>query len=41
MIPPAPTRIVLVPAATWAITTEVAALAMPSALWCSASQKRL
>jgi hypothetical protein len=41
MIPPAPTRIVCVPAATCAIRTAVAALAMPVALWCSASQKRL
>ena len=41
MIPPAPTRIVVRPAATWAITTAVAALAMPETLWCSASQKRL
>ena len=40
MIPPEPTRIVDVPAATWAITTAVAALAIPTALWCSASQKR-
>ena len=31
----------LVPAATCAITTAVAALAIPAALWCSASQKRL
>ncbi len=40
MIPPAPTRIVFVPPATCAITTAVAALAIPIALWCSASQKR-
>ncbi len=40
MMPPAPTRMVLVPAATWPITTAVAALAMPGMLWCSASQKR-
>ena len=32
MMPPAPTRIVEVPAATWAMTTEVAALAMPGML---------
>jgi hypothetical protein len=32
MIPPAPTRMVEVPAATWAITTAVAALAMPALL---------
>ena len=41
MIPPAPTLIDVVPAATCAITTAVAALAIPAALWCSASQKRL
>ena len=40
MIPPAPTRIVDVAAATWPMTTDVAALAMPGMLWCSASQKR-
>jgi hypothetical protein len=40
MTPPAPTRMVFVPAATWPMTTEVAALAMPGMLWCSASQKR-
>ena len=40
MMPPAPTRMVEVPAATWPITTAVAALAMPGMLWCSASQKR-
>ena len=40
MTPPAPTRMVEVPAATWPMTTEVAALAMPGMLWCSASQKR-
>ena len=39
--PPAPTRIVEVPSATWAMTTLVAALAMPRMLWCSASQNRL
>ena len=38
MMPPAPTRIVVVPAATCAITTAVAALAMPGMPWCSASQ---
>jgi hypothetical protein len=38
MMPPAPTRIVLVPPATWPISTAVAALAMPGMLWCSASQ---
>jgi len=36
--PPAPTRIVEVPPATYAITTDVAALATPGRLWCSASQ---
>ena len=40
MTPPAPTRMREVPAATCAITTAVAALAMPGMLWCSASQKR-
>ncbi len=38
MTPPAPTRSVVVPAATWPMTTAVAALAMPGMLWCSASQ---
>ena len=32
MIPPEPTRIVDVPAATCAMTTDVAALAIPAAL---------
>jgi hypothetical protein len=41
MMPPAPTRMVEVPAAIWAITIEVAALAMPRMLWCSATQMRL
>ena len=40
MTPPAPTRMRLVPEATWPMTTEVAALAMPTMLWCSASQNR-
>ena len=40
MMPPAPTRIVAVAAATCPITTAVAALAIPGILWCSASQKR-
>jgi hypothetical protein len=40
MTPPAPTRMVLVCAAMWPTTTAVAALAMPSMLWCSATQKR-
>ena len=34
----APTRMVEVPDATWQMTTEVAALAMPGMLWCSATQ---
>ena len=34
----APTLIRLVPAATCAMTTAVAELAMPGMLWCSASQ---
>ncbi|MNY63269.1 hypothetical protein D3C86_2002020 [compost metagenome] len=38
MTPPEPTRIVEVPAATWPMTTAVAALAIPGMLWCSASQ---
>ena len=38
MMPPAPTRIVVVPPATWPMTIDVAALAMPGMLWCSASQ---
>ena len=38
MMPPAPTRIVEVPPARWPMTTEVAALAMPGMLWCSATQ---
>ena len=36
--PPAPTRMVEVAAATCPIRIEVAALAMPGMLWCSASQ---
>jgi hypothetical protein len=40
MIPPAPTRMLSDPAAIWAIAIEVAALAMPGILWCSATQKR-
>ena len=40
MMPPAPSRMRRVPAAMWAITTAVAALAMPVMLWCSASQNR-
>jgi hypothetical protein len=39
-MPPEPTRMVLVPPATYAIATAVAALAIPGMLWCSASQKR-
>ena len=38
MMPPAPTLMWVVPAATWAMTTAVAELAMPGMLWCSASQ---
>jgi hypothetical protein len=38
MMPPDPTRMVLVPPAMWAMTMDVAALAMPGMLWCSASQ---
>jgi hypothetical protein len=38
MMPPEPTRMVLVAAATCPITIEVAALAIPGMLWCSASQ---
>src|SRR5882672_5823119 len=41
MIPPEPTRIFEVAPATWPIITEVAALAMPVMLWCSANQNRL
>jgi hypothetical protein len=41
MIPPDPTRIVDVPPATWAMTTDVAALAIPGMEWCSATQNRL
>src|SRR4051812_23917806 len=40
MIPPAPTRIRVVPAARWPITTAVAALATPGMPWCSATQRR-
>ena len=32
IMPPAPTRIVLVPPATWQIQTDVAALAIPARL---------
>ena len=39
--PPAPSRIVLVCAATWAISTEVAEDAIDAMLWCSAYQTRL
>jgi hypothetical protein len=38
MMPPAPTRMLRVPPATWPITTAVAALATPVMLWCSAIQ---
>jgi hypothetical protein len=40
MMPPEPTRIVVVAAATWAMSTAVAALATPGMPWCSASQNR-
>jgi hypothetical protein len=40
MMPPAPTRMLLVPSAMWQMTTEVAELAMLGMLWCSATQKR-
>ena len=40
MIPPAPSRIVWVWAATWAIRTLVADDAMVAMLWCSAYQTR-
>jgi hypothetical protein len=36
--PPDPTRMVLVPPATWPTSTAVALQATPSMLWCSASQ---
>ena len=38
MMPPEPMRMRLVPLATWARATAVAALAMPGMLWCSAIQ---
>ncbi len=40
MMPPAPTRMVRVAAATRPMTTAAAALAIPGMLWCSASQYR-
>ena len=40
MMPPAPRRIVSVWAAMWAISTEVAELAIERMLWCSAYQMR-
>ena len=40
MMPPAPTRIVLVAAATDAIITSGAELATLGMLWCSATQNR-
>jgi hypothetical protein len=40
MIPPAPTRIVLVCAATWAMSTLVAEDAIVGMLWCSAYHTR-
>ena len=36
--PPEPTRIVVVAAAMWAISTAGDELAMPGMLWCSATQ---
>ena len=38
--PPAPSRIVVVWAATWAISTLVAEEAIAGMLWCSAYQTR-
>ena len=40
MMPPDPTRMVLVADAKCPITTAVAELAMPGMLWCSATQYR-
>jgi len=40
MMPPDPTRRVVVASAMWPMTTAVAELAMPGMLWCSATQKR-
>ena len=40
-MPPAPTRMVLVPAATCAMTSEVAAVVTAGMLWCSAIQNRV
>ena len=40
IMPPAPSRIVSVWAATWAIRTAVAELAIERMLWCSAYQMR-
>ncbi len=40
MMPPEPRRIVLVCAATWAISTAVADEAMEPMVWCSAYQTR-
>ena len=40
MTPPAPSRIVLVCAPTWAISTLVAEDAIDGMLWCSAYQTR-
>ncbi len=37
-MPPAPTRMREVAAATWPIITSGAELASPGVLWCSASQ---
>ena len=38
MTPPDPTRMVVVPAARWAISTAGEELAIPGTLWCSATQ---
>ena len=40
MMPPAPSRIVEVCAATWAMSTLVADDAIAAMLWCSAYQTR-
>jgi hypothetical protein len=40
MIPPAPTRMVLVPDAMCAMTSDVAAVVTAGVLWCSATQIR-
>ena len=40
MMPPAPTRMVVVPAARCATTSDVAAVVTVGMLWCSATQMR-